>query len=64
MLKYHAIAMPAIAGPPLAGLAVDQTHWLSLPMVISTGVMGASTILAGVTGAVDLGQKMGYLNML
>ena len=56
--------MHAIAGPPLAGLAVDQTHWLSLPMVISTGVMGASTILAGVTGAVDLGQKMGYLNML
>ena len=54
-----------IAGPPLAGLVVDKTGSLSLPMVISAAVMGAATIMAGVTGAVDSGhrRRTGYVNM-
>lgn len=54
-----------IAGPPLAGVVVDQTQCLSLPMVISAVVMGVAAIMAGVTGAVDSGyrRRPGYLNM-
>ena len=54
-----------IAGPPLAGVVVDQTQSLSLPMVISAAVMGAAAIMAGVTGIVDSGhrRRTGYVNM-
>ena len=54
-----------IAGPPLAGIVVDQTQCLSLPMVISAVVMGAAAMMAGVTGAVDSGhrRRTGYVNM-
>ena len=50
--------------PPLAGVIVDQTHSVRLPLVISTVVQGASTLMAGVTCAVNRGQKKGYLNMV
>ena len=61
---YIIIEQCPITGPPLAGVIVDQTHSLRLPLVISTVVQGASTIMAGVTCAVNRGQKKGYLNML
>ena len=46
-------------------MVVDQTQVLSLPMVISAAVMGAATLMAGVTGAVDSGhrRRTGYVNM-
>ena len=58
---------PPVAGPPLAGVMVDHTHSLRLPLVISAVVQGAASIMAGVTcvvNTVNKKQKKGYLNML
>ena len=51
------------AGPPLAGVIVDHTHSLRLPLVISAVLQGAATIMVGVTCAVNRRHKKGYLNM-
>ena len=48
-----------VLGPPLAGVVVDHTGSLCLPMVISAAVMGAATIMAALTGAVDTGHRRG-----
>ena len=61
---YIIIEQCPITGPPLAGVIVDQTHSLRLPLVISTVVQGASTIMAGLTCVVNRGQNKGYLNMV